>query len=220
MAILHLGSQEPPDNPMIYNRRQPDGTFRSLAGFFLSEPSHESQGGDEMSESTKMRIPLREWRSKSWEKERERRLENLANEQRDTTSIAGKFANEMRWCALCGEELKFDSAQGWVHQDRKEGEDLCYCPTSTTRDWKAAERREEREKAERGPLGEEFGKLLGCLEDATYWLGKVNARFPEDDDEACDNPFWSECYERTKPLDHILADLNAVEKHMPKEVTA
>ena len=31
---IPLGPQEPPDNPMIYNRRQTDGTFRSLAGFW------------------------------------------------------------------------------------------------------------------------------------------------------------------------------------------
>jgi len=123
-----------------------------------------------------------------------------------------------KWCALCGEELRFDSAQGWVHQDGKEGDERCYCPTSTTRDWKAAERREEREKAERGPLGEEFDELLGSLEDALYWLGKVNARFPEDDDEQCDNPFWGEVEEARKPLEDILADLKGVEKHMPREV--
>jgi len=32
--VTQLGPQEPPDDPMIYNRRQADGTFRSLAGFW------------------------------------------------------------------------------------------------------------------------------------------------------------------------------------------
>lgn len=50
-----------------------------------------------MSESRKMRIPLREWRSKSWEEEREGRLENLATEERDTETIAGKFAEALAY---------------------------------------------------------------------------------------------------------------------------
>ena len=35
--VTPLGPQEPPDDPMIYNRRQTDGTFRSLAGFWERE---------------------------------------------------------------------------------------------------------------------------------------------------------------------------------------
>jgi len=34
VSVTQLGPQEPPDDPMIYNRRQADGTFRSLAGFW------------------------------------------------------------------------------------------------------------------------------------------------------------------------------------------
>ena len=30
-----LGPQEPPDNPMIFNRRQPDGSFRPIVDFFV-----------------------------------------------------------------------------------------------------------------------------------------------------------------------------------------
>lgn len=60
----------------------------------------------------------------------------------------------MRWCALCGEELRFDSAQGWVHQDEQEGDDRCYFPTSTGHDWKAAERREEAEAKAALPMFE------------------------------------------------------------------
>lgn len=48
-----------------------------------------------MGETRKIRIPLRELRSKHWEEERERRLENLATEQRDTTTIVGKFAQAL-----------------------------------------------------------------------------------------------------------------------------
>ena len=33
-SVIQLRPQEPPDDPMIYNRRQADGTFRSLAGFW------------------------------------------------------------------------------------------------------------------------------------------------------------------------------------------
>lgn len=44
-----------------------------------------------MTEGRKIRIPLREWRSKSWEEERERRLENLATENRDTKTIVAKL---------------------------------------------------------------------------------------------------------------------------------
>ena len=123
----------------------------------------------------------------------------------------------MKWCALCGEPVNFDSAEGWLPWHENQDGLRCYCPTMSTRDWKAAERREEQEKAERGPLGEEFDELLGCLEDAACWLDKANARFPEDDDEACDNPFWSQLYETTQPLGNMLGDLQAVEKHMPKE---
>ena len=47
-----------------------------------------------MSESGKIRIPLREWRSKDWEEERERRA-SLATEERDTKTIAGKFAEAL-----------------------------------------------------------------------------------------------------------------------------
>lgn len=32
---LALGPQEPPDNPMIFNRRQPDGSYRDIKEFFL-----------------------------------------------------------------------------------------------------------------------------------------------------------------------------------------
>lgn len=35
MSNITLGVQEPPADPMIYNRRQPDGTFRSIRGFFI-----------------------------------------------------------------------------------------------------------------------------------------------------------------------------------------
>ena len=121
----------------------------------------------------------------------------------------------MKWCLWCGEPLTFDSQQGWVHQDGKF--DAAHSAKPVTHDWKAAERREE---AEAKGLPGDFGKLLGCLEDATCWLDKANARFPEDDDEACDNPFWGQLYETTKPLRNILRGLRAVEKHMPKEVTA
>lgn len=31
---IRLGPQEPPDSPMIYNRRMPDGSYRDIAGFF------------------------------------------------------------------------------------------------------------------------------------------------------------------------------------------
>lgn len=31
---IYLGSQDSPDTPMIFNRRQPDGTFRPLSDFF------------------------------------------------------------------------------------------------------------------------------------------------------------------------------------------
>lgn len=37
MTILPLGPQEPPNDPMIYNRRQADGTFRRLVGFWERE---------------------------------------------------------------------------------------------------------------------------------------------------------------------------------------
>ena len=47
-----------------------------------------------MSASGKIRIPLREWRSKHWEEERERRAK-LATEQTDTKTIAGKFAEAL-----------------------------------------------------------------------------------------------------------------------------
>ena len=47
-----------------------------------------------MSESRKLTIPLREWRSKRWEEERERRA-SLAAEERDTSTIAGKFAEAL-----------------------------------------------------------------------------------------------------------------------------
>ena len=54
-----LGVQEPPSDPMIYNRRQPDGIFRSLTGFFEDKEENvtteerdtkiiESEGGAEM----------------------------------------------------------------------------------------------------------------------------------------------------------------------------
>jgi len=33
-GVTPLGPQEPPSDPMIYNRRQADGTFRPLAGFW------------------------------------------------------------------------------------------------------------------------------------------------------------------------------------------
>lgn len=36
--VTCFGIQEPPNNPMIYNRRQVDGAFRSLAGFWKREP--------------------------------------------------------------------------------------------------------------------------------------------------------------------------------------
>ena len=47
-----------------------------------------------MSEGRKIRIPLAEWRSKHWEEARERRA-SLATEQRDTTTIAGMFAEAL-----------------------------------------------------------------------------------------------------------------------------
>lgn len=34
LVEIVLGPQEPPSDPMIFNRRQPDGTFRPLAEFF------------------------------------------------------------------------------------------------------------------------------------------------------------------------------------------
>lgn len=117
----------------------------------------------------------------------------------------------MKWCALCGEPVNSNSAQGWIPWHKNQDGLRCYCPTTSSRDWKAAERREE---AEAKGLPGDFGKLLGCLEDATHWLGKLNAQFPEDD-EAYDNPFWSELYETTKPLGNMLRDLQAVKKDMP-----
>ena len=38
----NIGVQEPPNDPMIYNRRQADGNFRSLTGFFFPEDTKES----------------------------------------------------------------------------------------------------------------------------------------------------------------------------------
>lgn len=32
-----LGPQEPPDDPRIFNRRQPDGSFKPMAEFFAVE---------------------------------------------------------------------------------------------------------------------------------------------------------------------------------------
>jgi len=33
-SMTQLGPQEPPNSPVIYNRRQPDGSFRPLLGFW------------------------------------------------------------------------------------------------------------------------------------------------------------------------------------------
>lgn len=57
-TIRQLGVQESPSDPMIYNRRQPDGTFRSLTGFFQRE-------------------------------------KNMTTEERETKTIAGKFAEAL-----------------------------------------------------------------------------------------------------------------------------
>ena len=65
-----------------------------------------------------------------------------------------------------------------------------------------------------------FAEALGCLEDATYWIHQVSVQFPEGDDEEWDNPFWGDVEEAEEALEGILADLKAVETHMPKEGAA
>ena len=48
-SVTQLGPQEPPDDPMVYNRRQADGAFRSLAGFWEREdaqPAGEAGKGE------------------------------------------------------------------------------------------------------------------------------------------------------------------------------
>jgi len=134
-----------------------------------------------------------------------------------------------KWCALCGEELNFDSAQGWVHQDEKEGDERCYCPTSTTRDWKAAERREE---AEAKTVAGKFAKALGHIEAAASYLGQVNEQYDLGESGAelrliteqgvhfC-NPaldFWLQADLAEGSLKILLHKLQRVERFAPKEV--
>ena len=73
------------------------------------------------------------------------------------------------------------------------------------------------EKKETDSIAGMFAELLGCLEDAACWLHKVNAQYPDDDDDASDNPFWGETYEATDPLNRIIKGLRAIEKCVPKE---
>ena len=36
--VIRLGTQEPPNDPVLYNRRQADGSFRPLADFWERPP--------------------------------------------------------------------------------------------------------------------------------------------------------------------------------------
>jgi len=124
-----------------------------------------------------------------------------------------------KWCVLCGEPVNADSAQGWLPWHLKEDGYRCYCPTTTNRDWKAAAQ-EEAARTDTSTLLGQFNVALGCLEDASYWLDKAAAQFPEDDDEQWDNPFWGDVEEARKSLRGILADLERAEKDLPKAVPA
>ncbi len=115
-SIRQLGVQEPPNDAMIYNRRQPDGTFRPLTGFFQREENMTTEeregetdmlhcrdcgyyrpiggglgkcprsvcpfGGDSEPVCDRFRRP-------------KQILTKLPSEQRDTTTIAGKFAEAL-----------------------------------------------------------------------------------------------------------------------------
>lgn len=69
-----------------------------------------------------------------------------------------------------------------------------------------------------------FAEALGCLTDGIDWLQRIDdqheERYPNDECEESELSFWSEIYEALHPLRGLLESLEAVEKHVPKEIIA
>ena len=131
----------------------------------------------------------------------------------------------MKWCALCGEPVNFDSAQGSILWHENQDGLRCYCPTTSNRDWKAAKRREE---AEASGLRGKFAEALGHIDAALCYLGQVNKEYdPEQHSDVVPQrfynsalDFWLQAELAEDSLKDILRRLQRVESFAPKEVEA